>query len=96
VENIRGAVKSLILVFPVENERPPSVYPAHEVVRLRVYNVKAAIALPFGFVHVSPSARQGQRIRRISGRRDKVSSAVLLLPLIESNYRIRQRAIIHE
>ena len=35
VGSIRGAVKPLIFVFPVENERHPSVYPAHEVVRLR-------------------------------------------------------------
>jgi hypothetical protein len=87
VENIRGAVKPLILVFPVENERHPSVYPAHEVVGLRGYIVKEAIALPFGFVHVSPSARHWQRIHRISARRNTVSSAVLLLALIESIYR---------
>jgi len=87
VENIRGAVKPLILVFPVENERHPSVYPAHEVARLRGYIVKDAIALPFGFVHVSPSARQGQRIHRISARRNTVSFSVMLLALIESIYR---------
>jgi len=40
VENIRGAAKLLILVFPVENERHRSVYPAHEVARLRGNIVK--------------------------------------------------------
>ena len=67
------------------NERHPSVYPAHEVVRLCRNIVKDTSTLPFRFVHAISPAR-AQHSPRFS-RRNTVSSAVLLLALLESIYR---------
>jgi hypothetical protein len=62
VESIRAAVKPLIFVFSVENERHPSVYPAHEVIRLRRYDREGCNYASIPLCPRIPSARQGRRI----------------------------------
>jgi hypothetical protein len=87
VESICGAAKPLIFLFPVEHERHPSVYPAHEVVRLRRNIVKDTSTLPFRFVHVSHQPGKGAGFAGISGGRNTVSWTSCCLPLIESFHR---------